>query len=149
MVSAAVGTKLALLVGVDRNRRTFPRIPLSEPGLLEFTPGFERSDETLSSRGQRRITVMISSVACEGMRLSRLEPVDDLKPGSRVNVRLHVDSTEVLLPGQVAWLVTANTGETHIGVSLWLEAAPTTCRRAWARWIVNTTDTELSSQRAS
>lgn len=139
--------KFARFCCVDRNRRTFPRVPLTEPGLLEFTPGC--ADSQLSSRGKRRITVMISSVACEGLRLSRTEPIDDLTPGTRINIRLHVDAQEVALPGQVAWKVTANNGETHVGVSLWLEAASASDRHIWARWIVDRTEQADAKKRSA
>lgn len=102
-----------------------------------------------SSRGHRRITVIISSVACEGMRLSRPQPIEGLDVGMRINIRTHVDAEEVALPGVVAWLVTSNTGETHVGVSLWLEAAAARDRHMWARWIVARTEELRDTQRAN
>ncbi len=136
----------ALTQGVNRNRRTFPRIPLTEAGLLEFTPGEARGEGQLSSRGHKRITIMVSSVACEGMRLSRPEPIDDLRPGMRINIRLYLDNQEIVLPGQVAWMVDANSGETNVGVSLWLEAALASSRQVWANWIVRKTEAQRVSQ---
>lgn len=132
---------------MDRNRRTFPRIPHREPGLLEFDPGRSKGNYKLISRRNERITVVVSSVACEGVRLSRPEPIDGLRPGSRVNIRLYAGEREVTLPGQVAWLVTASGGETHVGVSLWLEAAPAADRQTWARWIVARTEEQRDKQR--
>lgn len=142
-----MGTKFARFRTMDRNRRTFPRIPHREPGLLEFDSGRARGNYKLVSRRRERITVVVSSVACEGLRLSRPEPIEGLRPGARINIRLYAGDREVTLPGQAAWLVTASTGETHLGVSLWLEAAPAADRQTWARWIVARTEEEQNKQR--
>jgi len=99
----------------------------------------------MRTRGQRRVTVMISSVACEGMRLSRPDPIPDLKPGTRINIRLLLNNEEITLPGQVAWSVSANDGETHVGISLWLEAAAASARQVWSSWIVSCTKREQAS----
>jgi hypothetical protein len=91
---------------------------------------------------------MISSVACEGMRLLRPEPIDDLGVGTRIRIRLFIDGSELCLPGTVAWVLSKETGETHVGVSLALELADALSRQVWARWVVAQSDKKPVPARA-
>jgi hypothetical protein len=124
---------------VSHNRRTFPRIPVSEPGLLEFTPPWAQRESRASMRQPQRVTVVVASAACEGVRLHHPEPINGLGPGMRVDVRFHVGGRPVALPGEVAWIATAGVGATNIGVALSLELAPAADRQRWAEWIVSET----------
>lgn len=137
-----------MYVGVPSNRRNFPRIPFDEPALLEFTPARFRKSKLASERQPRRITVMLASVACEGLRLQRPEPIDELVVGSRIKVRVFVDGSEVCLPGQVAWTVSNAGGETHVGVRLALEVADSASRQAWANWVVRQSERYAAAERA-
>jgi PilZ domain-containing protein len=135
---------------VSHNRRTFPRIPVSEPGLLEFTPPWLQREVKASARQPQRLTVMVASAACEGLRLYHPQPIHGLAPGMRIHVRFHVGNQPVALPGEVAWLATSGAGgSTNVGVALALELAAAADRRRWAEWIVDQTRQSPESARAS
>jgi hypothetical protein len=114
--------------------------------LLEFSTAPRRA-KLASDRQPHRITVVISSVACEGMRLVRPEPIDELKVGSRIKIRLFVDRNELCLPGHVAWMLSSQGGETNVGVSLALELADANTRGLWAHWVVSRSEQQASAGR--
>ncbi|HTM19635.1 MAG TPA: PilZ domain-containing protein, partial [Kofleriaceae bacterium] len=104
---------------MSHNRRTFPRIPVSEPGLLEFTPVWAQRETRASARQPQRITVMVASAACEGLRLYHPQPIQGLAPGMRIHVRFHVNGQPMALPAEVAWLASSGAdGPTNVGVAL-------------------------------
>ena len=135
VVPSLVLPQNALAVNESRN---FKRVPTHEPGLLEFS----------TKRARHRIPITIASAACQGLRLSRPQPIDDILEGARIDVHVQLGGEDIRLPGHVVWVVHTRDGNTSVGVELALAVAPEKTRQIWASWIVEETKRHSVAVRA-